>query len=67
MKKLLICLLMPMLAGCLSPVTDRLDSLQAELNHVNSQLEETNKQLARANQQLEKVEIGVRRMGGPNQ
>lgn len=67
MKKLMLGMLMPMLAGCLSPVTDRLDSLQAELNHVNSQLEETNKQLARANMQLEKVEIGVRRMGGSNQ
>lgn len=66
MKKLLLGMLIPMLPGCLSPVTDRLDSLQAELNHVNAQLEETNKQLARANHQLEKVEIGVRRMGGTN-
>ena len=52
--------------GCLSPLTDRLDGLQSELNRVNTQLAETNKQLERANAQLEKVEIGVRRMGGGN-
>lgn len=50
--------------GCFTPVTDRLDALQAEIHQVNTQLAETNRQLERANQQLEKVEVGVRRMGG---
>ncbi|MFO0812342.1 MAG: hypothetical protein U0796_03935 [Gemmatales bacterium] len=58
-------------AGCLSPLTDRLDNVNGQLTQVNAQLQqvnaqlvETNKQLERANQQLEKVEVGVRRMGG---
>lgn len=46
--------------GCLSPLTDRLDAMQSELNRVNTQLAETNKQLDRANAQLVKVVEGLR-------
>ncbi len=51
-------------AGCLNPITDRLDSVSTELTRVNTQLAETNKQLEMANARLVKIEEGVKRMGG---
>lgn len=51
-------------AGCLNPLTDRLDSLGSELNRVNTQLAETNKQLDSANAKLVKIEESLRNMNG---
>lgn len=51
-------------AGCLQPLTDRLDSMNAELLRVNSQLADTNAQLDKANARLEKIEASLRGMNG---
>jgi outer membrane murein-binding lipoprotein Lpp len=51
-------------AGCLNPITDRLDSVGTELNRVNTQLAETNNQLEMANARLVKIEESLRTMNG---
>jgi len=50
--------------GCMAPITDRLDGMNAELIRVNAQLKETNDELVKANVQLQKMETVLKRFGG---
>jgi outer membrane murein-binding lipoprotein Lpp len=58
-------------AGCLSPLTTRLDDINARMARMNDQVDETNRRLAQmeaqiemTNQKLTTVEKGVKQIPG---
>lgn len=66
MKRVVVLPLVLLTAGCLSPLTRRLDALHQEIVYANGQLEVANVQLEEANVRLHNFEQMMRRLLGPN-
>jgi hypothetical protein len=54
-------------AGCLTPVSSRLDRLSYQLAETNQQLAEVNQRLGETTQRLERIEQATRQAAGLTQ